>query len=567
MKLIKREFRKAVHRYKTASHPDTHIISELLTYEDGSIEKKFNIIENYKRPFFITKKIYRKRHKQKIEYDDLEHLERLDVTESDALRKLSYKLGMRGRPDMRKLKESPYLYWGDVRASTVIKKIYNSKLKGTFTPFDICGLDIEADILTKEISLITITMGKVSYTYISKTWMGNIDEVSFKAKVFKTYAKEAPDVVSVSEDGIITYTSDRKEKLNLIFCRDEGKVITECIAKVHSLKPDILTAWGAIYDIETIAMRAVNKWNIVLKDLFSDPEIPSHLRHFRIKKDDSDYKKMNSGKESFVPFHARWHIFESTSYFTILDNMSAFFYIRNGSEPQVPGGYSLDNILFNYVKFKKLKPSIEGLEFLDKGRWNKVMSDEHKEEYTAYNVFDSKSLNMLDEKTNDLRINLPLLLQDSEFDIFKSGPKKLLDSYTFFLLDNGKAIGTKSPTMTKIEGLGTKDWIVTLDAWKKGFYNTLKTFNGIETVRGNIRLLTTDLDIISSYPFQTLMFGLGTQRTSRELLDIEGFEKKYFIKQNLGICTGSVHALGYSSNMLNMPTVFEIDKFMQRRNQ
>ena len=561
---IKREFRKAIHLPATHNREDTHIISELITYDTGETKRTFNFIKNYKRPFFVTKKFYRKRHKEKIEYDDIKHVERIECTESDALKQLSFKLGEKGRPNMRKLKMSPYLYWGDMRASTIIKKIYNSKLKGDFTPFDICMLDIEADIITKEISLITVSLGDDSFTYISKTWMGKKDEAIFKTQVFNIYANETPGVESVSEDGIVK-SKDGEYKLNLIFCRDEGQVIKQTMVKVHELRPDVLTAWNALYDIETMALRAETVWGMDLKELFSDPEVPVGLRHFRIKKDDNDYKKMNSGKESFVPFHARWHIFETTSYFTILDNMAAFFYIRNGSEPQVPGGYKLDNILYSYVGFTKLKPSIEGLEFLDSATCNKTMSENHKETYTAYNIFDSKSMILLDRKTKDMTINLPLLLQDSEFDIFKSGPKKLLDSYTFFLLDNGKVCGTKSPTMQAFEGLGSKDWIVTLDAWKKGFKNTLQTFNGIDVLRGNLRLQTTDLDIISSYPFQTLMFGLGGTRTARELLNVEGFEKQYFIKQNLGVCTGRVNALNFGSKLLNLPTVFEVDDFMEKK--
>jgi len=564
-RLLKREFRKCTYLPKTNKNEDTHIVSELLTYDDESTERNFNVIENYKRPYFVTKKIYRKRHKQKQEYEDVKYLERIDCTESEAVKKLAFKLGERGRPNMRKLKSSPYLYNADLKASTIIKKIYNSKLNGDFTPYSVCMLDIEAHVLTSEISLITISLDDKSFTYVNKTWMDDKDEDKFKEKVYKIYEEEAPDIKSVSKDGLVTTTDGSTYTLDIIFCRDEGKVIQQCMSKVHALKPDILTAWNALYDIDTMSQRARDVWRIDPADLFSDPSIPKHLRHFSIKRDDGDYKKMNSGKESFVPFHARWHVFNTSSYFTILDNMAAFFFIRNGSEPQVAGGYSLDNILDNYVNFNKLKPRIPGLDFLGKKEWNEVMSRKHKAEYCAYNIFDSKSMIFLDNKTNDLTINLPLLLQDSEIDIFKSGPKRLLDSYSFFLLDKGKVVSTKSPLAQKTEGLGTEDWIVTLDAWKKGYKNTFKPWVSLDTVRSNLRLLTTDLDIISSYPFQTLMFGLGTKRTSRELIDVEGFEKSYFVKQNLGICTGKVHALGFGSKMLNLPTVYELDEYIKNK--
>jgi len=564
------EFRKAIHLPKTNNNEDTHIVSELITYTNGEQERKLRFIQNYKRPFFITKKIYRKRHTQKIEYEDIEKVERVECTESDAVNKISAKLGIRGRPNMRKLKMSPYLYWGDMRASTIIKKIYNSKLKGDFTPFNVCMLDIEADILTSEISLITVSMGTNSRTFISETWMRELiegsplDREKFTLDVYKAYEKDAPDVVSVI-DGLVTLEDGSTYTLELEYCRHEGDVITNTMAYVHSIKPDILTAWGALYDIETMSTRAANVWGLDPKNLFSDPSVPEALRRFNIRKDDNDYKKMNSGKESFIPFQARFHIFESTSFFIIIDYMSAFYYIRNGSEPKVPGGYGIDNILNNYMKFKKLKPSISGMENLEKSIWHKRMSTSYKPEYTAYNIFDSKSMILLDNKTKDLSINMPLLLQDSEFDIFKSGPKKLLDSYTFFLLDNNKVVSTKSPLMEKFEGLGTEDWIVTLDSWKKGFDNTFSSFKGMDYIISNLRLLTTDLDIISSYPFQTLMFGLGTSRTARQLLDVEGFEKAYFVKENLGVCTGKVQALTFCSRMLNLPTVFEVDEFIKKR--
>ena len=561
---VKREFRKCTWVEKSKTNEDAHIVSELITKEDGTVVRQIRIIENYKRPYFVTKPFYRKRHVSKIEYEDVSRVERVECTDSDAVKVLSSKLGIRGKLNMRRVKMSPYLYWGDMRASTIIKRIYNSKLTGTFTPYKVCMLDIEAGVIDSVISLVTVSMDDHSVCFINKEWVGDVETKAFTQAVYDAYSRDAPDVESVI-DGVVTLTDGSSYTIELIYCRHEGEVIERSIGLTHEWRPDILTAWNALYDMSKLVSRAKEAWGMDPVDLFSDPSIPRHLRRFSIKEDNNDYKRMNSGKESFVDFHQRWHIFTSTSYYTILDNMAAFYYIRNGSESGVAGGYGLDNILDNYMKFKKLKPDIPEVEGLDKATWNMVMSEKYKPEYAAYNIFDSKSMILLDAKTKDLTINLPLLSQDSEFDIFKSGPRRLLDSYTFFLLDNDKVVGTKSPLMEQWEGLGTKDWIVTLDAWKKGFKNTFKTFKHIDKLRGNLRLLTTDLDIISSYPFQTLMFGLGTTRTSRELLDIEGFEQTYFTKHNLGLCTGRVQALTYCSSMLNLPTAFELKDYIDKK--
>ena len=80
-----------------------------------------------------------------------------------------------------------------------------------------------------------------------------------------------------------------------------------------------------------------------------------------------------------------------------------------------------------------------------------------------YNGFDCISMEMLDEVTQDLALSMPLLSGCSDFEDFKSQPRRVVDELHFAVQKSQqKVIGTTSDEMTDDFDeltIGLKDWI------------------------------------------------------------------------------------------------------------
>ena len=63
--IIAKEFRSAFHLSAIPNvRKDVHVLKEVVHYKDGRIVPELRIIENFKRPFWVTKEHYQN-HKEK----------------------------------------------------------------------------------------------------------------------------------------------------------------------------------------------------------------------------------------------------------------------------------------------------------------------------------------------------------------------------------------------------------------------------------------------------------------------------------------------------------------------
>lgn len=79
-------------------------------------------------------------------------------------------------------------------------------------------------------------------------------------------------------------------------------------------------------------------------------------------------------------------------------------------------------------------------------------------------MFDCISMEVLDEKTNDLSISLPMFSGCSDYENFKSQPKRTSDKLHYFCLRNKRVVGSVSKEMST----DMDDVTVNLDGWIDG---------------------------------------------------------------------------------------------------
>lgn len=555
MEIVSRECKFVVHIPRVYENgkelrKDTHLIKELLTYEDGTTAPNLRVLEDFKRKVYVTKPAYR-RHKDKKESEALDRLQEIETTESDMAFNLSKRLvgtyPKRAKiATMSDVSLSSYVYGTDVNSSTILKYMYQKKYPDANTPYRLAVFDIETDTITNEIIVASLCLDNKVYVVMKESMLLSKDRV--ESQLHYLYEKYIPK-------------TDISSKIEPVFkiVETEVELIRWILEQAHNEQPDFVAVWNVNYDVPYMVKR-LKEFGVDPKDVFSDPKLPENLRYFEYV-EGQKAKVTASGVFKPKDPQEQWHVVRAACSFYWIDAMCAYYFIRQGGKT-VPGGYSLDNIL-NFElgsKFKKLKfhndPKIAELTGVD---WHRYMVGNRPLEYVIYNIWDTMSILELDKKTKDLSLNLPLLSGYSSFDIFHQNPKKIIDALYFYYLDNGRVLATKARGRNDDNDtlLGLEDWIVTLPI-ERTSDSGLKVIEEDPTLVTNIRAHVYDSDQVSGYPNDTIAANVSRDTTSRELLSIEGFTKDIFKVENMNLIYGNVNAVQYCTTLLNFPKIEDL---------
>lgn len=576
--VIKRECKFAFHiPIADTPYQDVHLVKESLYYNDGSKEPNLRFIKNFKRPFWVTKPQFQN-HKEKKEYEELDKLTRIECTESKLRYRVAEVLNKHGTKDyLKQLLNSPYIYGADIPSESLIKESYKLKYPDVDGVFDVAMLDTETDVLhgTNDIILITIAFKNNIFTAVTKDFVNGIDNAT--EKEYELIVKYLSDKIDVT-----------KYNFELMIGNSSMQIVSMAFDKLHEWKPDFVAIWNMEFDINKI-LETCTKFGVDPKNLFSDPKVPEELRYFKYKKG-SEFKITASGKRKPKAPHDLWNTVYSTSSFYFIDAMCAYKYIRL-SKAEEPS-YKLDAILTKELKLTKLKfdeaKALEGsLE------WHSFMQEHYPLEYIVYNRFDCISMQLLDDKTSDLKAVVPTFSGLSPFEHFASQPRLIANALFYFLKDRNKILATvgsdkevRDSNGVVIDAdytgeededdegydntdiLGLKGWIVTL---QNAFIDESTASDCIEEnvlSKGNIRTYVYDCDTISAYPSCLISLNISKRTTSKEIIEIldndEKIDERVFKLQNINLVSGCwTNALEYCTTMFNFPTLDELDKYIK----
>ena len=528
---------------------DINIVKEVWLDKNGEYKDNIRIIKNFERPFWITKPMYRK-HNSKKESEFINKVNMYKSTDSAFIYNIPKALQDNryiGIKDLRRLKKNLYLYGIDVDSRTILKKKYLKKYPDSSTPYRIGVFDIEVDLLTNKIIILTlVTKNKI------------------RISLLKSYAKKIPDVKNKIKDGYDRYIPDNpfkndiKKDMEIRIYDTEVEMIKWIFKEANYADVDFLTGWNIKYDIGEILER-LESANINPADIFHYDKIPEKYKFFKFKEAKSK-KVTEAGREIPVNPEEQWHTIKSTTNYYFIDAMASHRYVRVGGKT-VPGGYRLDNILKYEGVAQKLK--FDTHEGIKDAEWHIYMVLNKPLEYIIYNIWDNISILVLDNKTKDLAISVPLLSGVSHFDVFNSGPRKLVDALFFFYLEHGRVIGVKDPTEENDKILGLSGWIIALVASLVEEFG-LKVIQNMPGMLTNIYSFVFDADVASAYPNATRAANVSKDTTHRELVKIQGFVKDLFMRQNINLTYGSTNSLEYCQTMFNMPNMFELYKNVVR---
>jgi len=437
---------------------DTYVIKEVMHYKDGTTEQALRTISNFKRPYWVTKEPYRT-HKDKKEAEDLDRVNKYTCTESNLYTDIAKRLGPRyvGNRDTRFIKDNPYVYGIDVSGKTYIKHQYLSKYPDAISENKVATFDIETDTINDEIIIISLSMNDKIYTVINKSLL--LKKVATETDVVKLQKKFDEKLRYLYNKYVPKTPIASNIEKTYVVVENQMECITKVLEVAHLWKPDFIAIWNIGYDIPKM-LEVCEKYNVLPKDIFSDPSLPDNLKYFKYMEGPKQ-KTTESGKFKPINMEEQWHWVNCPASFWWIDAASTHRYVRVGGKT-VPGGYGLDNILKQELgaKLGKLKFDDEKTNSLKGLEWHLYMVAEKPLEYIIYNQWDNISMLELDAKTKDLSHIISMLSMGSGYDVFSSGPKRIIDALHFFYLDKGRVLACKPSKYEDNVGLlGLGDWI------------------------------------------------------------------------------------------------------------
>jgi hypothetical protein len=459
---------------------DLHVIKEILHLKDGRQIPNVHLWKNYKRPFGITRPAFRD-HEDKKEWEHLKKVQMYETPQSKLVESIARALdrplpprrkGGGSTSGLRQICRSPYVYGADIKSTALIKRDYLERFPGETSPFTLSCFDTETDVVHGhgEILMATLSCKTKVYTAIQKSFLEGVpDAINRLHQLAQKYLgnldipkkNDKGDFVLDDAGNFVLETVDLLKQRGIEWefeiVENEVEVIRKTLAKAHEWKPDWFSIWNMDFDIPKV-MDALKRNNIDPKDVFSDPKVPSVFRHFNYKQGPSQ-KVTASGKVTPIKPAARWHTVFTPASFYVVDGMCAYRHIRNGQQEEP--SYSLDYILQKHLGIRKLK--FKEADHVGGLKWHELMQTAYRLEYIIYNGFDCISMEMLDEVTQDLALSMPLLSGCSDFEDFKSQPRRVVDELHFAVQKSqNKIIGTTSDEMSGDHDeltVGLKDWI------------------------------------------------------------------------------------------------------------
>lgn len=563
--------------YQPSNNGELHdlmVVKLVIHTKDNQQIHHVEFIEDFKRPVYITKPQYRN-HEDKKEYEDLDKLQRYDTTYVEMPMKIQMALGRRvpdPRQNLRRVCQSPYVYYADFANAPYLRSLYRKKFPNTVSRNRVAVLDTERDVTfgTNQTVLTSVTMGKRRIVGVVKWWADRIP--NFEETITAKYAEYLSDI-QLKRTVVDEVTGEKEKKVvnvNLIeerggditfVIRDTaGEAIRDVMKMVHlDLNPDILAIWNMNYDIHEI-VKMLRASNIDPATVFSHPDAPDQFKNFKYKEAKAQ-RETNSKTISQHPADL-WHVVYAASAFYIIDAMCLFKKIRTakGNEPD----YNLDGILGRHLGAGKLKFS--QADHLKKLAWHIFMQDKFPAEYVIYNLFDCISIELLDEETGDMNLTIISLAEISDYAIFPSLPKRLVDILHLFYEERGKIAGCVGSDITQPlddEVISMTDWIVTLPAYaveRTGLF----CIEEVPEQQTMMRRQTSDADILQAYPTGGSVLNISKETTFIEIYSIEGVSEDARRRAGINLTGGQTNAIEICNDILKMPFIEDVaDAFLE----
>lgn len=537
---------------------DMMMVKEIIHYSDNTKEEAIKFYENFKRPFYTTKKHLRN-HAEKKEFEPFENLEKYMTTDVNMSNAIQMALG-RSFPNpklkLRSVCDSPYVYYADFSAPMYLKSRYVKRwggLEATLNKLAILDIETNEYEKTKEPMMCSVLVDNVVHLSLTKKYYDEmaLSQPNYKEIIFELLSRIPFFNSKKNEYEIRDLVKEMDLEVKFYVEKTFSHAFRRSMREVHRALPDFLVIWNMDFDMTKI-LQQLAKDGVSEESVFCHPDVPERYRNTRYMRDDGGRVTNNGTNKTKAP-QDQWHVYNCMASFYVVDAMSLYKKIRvaNGNMPN----YKLASILKHELGVGKLEidklPYTEGLD------WHIEMQRMHKAEYIAYNIMDDLLIKLLDQKTYDLASAISILSEWSPFAIFASLPKRLCAALTVFLEDMGFAIGTagsKIKNELDEEVISLKEWIVTLPAHAT-LDNGLKCVSEVKTLTTAIRAQVADADLTQAYPLGSAILNQSRETRLMELCRVQGGDEWDRRRAGINLTSGKVNAIEIANTFLGLPDI------------
>ena len=393
---------------------------------------------------------------------------------------------------------------------------------------------------------------------------GNTTHIGILEKLIKSEPDARNKFFRILEEQLGDVLREHHHNVVLDIEKDEYEVMKKPIDTAHRVKPDFLATWNINFDYPYMEKRCKHLGkNIAL--LFKDPILPNSLARYRYLEGQTKMITDSGVVKSLAP-SAQWHSVITSASFTPICSMSTYRQLRlaKAEEPS----YSYDAIATKVLGKGKVR--IEEAEHLSGLDWHVFMQRFYPLEYAVYAVWDSLGIVLMDKKTKDLSVTLPIEMRNSDFRYVKKRTKRTDDNAYFHQLKKRNIVGTLGKTKDEekltVSVLPLSGWIITVPAYKQ--VAGAQVIKEYPKMRTNIRLANWYNDIISAYPNGIISLNVSKGTTQREICYVSDTYKDSYRLDMINNYHGAINSITYCINIygIDSPDAM-VEKLVSRLNE
>lgn len=574
-RIVSRECKHATYVTHREELKDALIVKEWVTLDDGTRLPTIRIVENYQRPYWVTKP-HMRTHPDKIQFEDVANLDMFKIPQCQLRRDICFRLGS-GNPTnpLKQLARSQYLYGLDQGPEVFLKYGYMAKWADAFKPNHVAVIDAETDVngIIDNRTQLPILWSHVDdneiILFANKQWM--YDEMNFVNEVLAEYelvrtewVAKLKKTLTNKKDGKYPDWVDLIEKMKIrVEVLDTHFQITKAMVdNLHLTQPDIVTGWNVFFDA-TVIDKSCEYAGQDAAEVVSDPRVPWEYQ-YQYLKEGPRKKKMSSGREMDLEPQERWNTNLHAASWRMVDAMQTYWQLRKAKGKE-SGGYGLGAILDRQLKLGKISYPTEDSS-IPPGtlHWHMEMQRKYKVRYGVYNIFDSLGVWVLDKKNNDLSSQISSLAGPTDYANFNSQPKVNSNDMLFSVLKKRRKVICSTSDQMKDENdmklLGKEGWIVTFPS-----YNVVDSgvflFHDMPTIRSMINRYCADADVETTYPTAEIIQNLSKETTVAEPVRISGIGAETQRKACINLTAGPVNSIELMQTVCNAPPM---DAWLER---
>ena len=551
---------------------DLLLVKEVVHLKDDKHVTNIRLLTNFERDLYVTKTAFRN-HKDKKEWEKIERLQKFKTTQIKLQETVARLLNLPRDRNMRQYGRNQYLYGTDISLPALIKGMYKRRYD-LFTKNTVAVFDIETDVSVSEnIKEQPILMASISFKdkavlAVRECFFKGIINPEEKINAAIQYYLSNMDGQDKKGNPIKrNLIEERNLKVIVHLVDTESDVIKACFKYAHEWQPDIMAVWNLDFDVPHV-LRRMELEGVNPADVFCDHSVPKKFRQVLYREGARKQVTNNGTNKALLPAE-QWHTVNTMSGFYFIDAMALYKRIRmaKGNEDS----YALDAVLDKHLGMRKLKFK-EADHLIENGStglaWHEFMQARYKAEYCVYNLFDCISVELLDEKNQDMAMMLSILCGISDYADFRSTPKRTCDDMHFFCLDKGHVIAA-SPDDMKDDNdehvVGMNGWIVTLPSYMV-IDNGIRILEDFLDLPTQIRAHVADLDVAAAYPNGEIILNISKETTYRELCRIKGVTEEVQRKTGINITGGKTNAVEFCMEIHQLPSFRELLEIYKKRN-